>query len=37
MMDIEVPARHRHFLEIETVLFSAFYPPGMGPDKGEEG
>jgi len=40
MMDIEVPAReprhfseikreHRHLLQLETVLFSVFYPSGL--------
>jgi platelet-activating factor acetylhydrolase len=41
MMDIEVPVRdprtfseikrhHRHLLELETVLFTVFYPSGFG-------
>jgi platelet-activating factor acetylhydrolase len=45
-MDIEVPARHpryfseikryhRHLLELETVLFSVFYPSGFGSGHGK--
>jgi platelet-activating factor acetylhydrolase len=45
MMDIEVPARepraisnikrnHRHLLELETILFSVFYPSGFGSGQG---
>ncbi len=45
IMDIEVPARepryfseikrdHRHLLELETVLFSIFYPSGFGSGQG---
>jgi len=44
-MDIEVPVRepryfseikrdHRHLLELETVLFSVFYPSGFGSGQG---
>lgn len=46
MMDIEVPAReprafsdikrdHRHLLELETVLFSIYYPSGFGSGQGK--
>jgi len=46
MMDIEVPAReprtfsrikrkHRHLLELETVLFTVFYPSGFGSGQGK--
>jgi hypothetical protein len=46
VMDIEVPARqpryfsdikreHRHLLELETVLFSVFYPSGFGSGQGK--
>jgi platelet-activating factor acetylhydrolase len=46
IMDIEVPARqpryfseikryHRHLLELETVLFSVFYPSGFGSGHGK--
>jgi len=45
MMDIEVPVReprvfsdikrdHRHLLELETVLFSVFYPSAFGSGQG---
>jgi platelet-activating factor acetylhydrolase len=45
LIDIEVPARqpryfseikreHRHLLELETVLFSVFYPSGFGSGQG---
>ncbi|KAL3421860.1 platelet-activating factor acetylhydrolase [Phlyctema vagabunda] len=45
MMDIEVPAReprvfgsikreHKHLLQLETVLFSVFYPSGFGSGTG---
>jgi platelet-activating factor acetylhydrolase len=46
MMDIEVPAReprvfsdikrnHRHLLELETVLFTVYYPSGFGSGHGK--
>lgn len=46
MMDIEVPAREpryfseikrdgKHLLELETVLFSVFYPSGFGSGQGK--
>jgi platelet-activating factor acetylhydrolase len=46
MMDIEVPARepryfsdikrdHQHLLELETVLFTVFYPSGFGSGQGK--
>jgi platelet-activating factor acetylhydrolase len=45
IMDIEVPVReprvfssikrdHRHLLQLETVLFSVFYPSGFGSGQG---
>ena len=46
MMDIEVPAReprafsdirrhHRHLLQLETVLFTIYYPSGFGSGQGK--
>jgi len=46
IMDIEYPAReprsfsnikrdHRHLLELETVLFSVYYPSGFGSGEGK--
>lgn len=46
IMDIEVPAReprhfseikreHRHLLQLETVLFTVFYPSGFGSGQGK--